>query len=164
MTKLTRLALVAALVALPVAAQAQTGSITASALISTVFNFGTPSPLSFGTVTPGTAATGSGFIALTRNVGVIYTLPDAGNTGKLTSAAGTLTPSYTCGVGTTSSTIVQSFTSCAPASAATAMLTQPTPTTTVTEYVIFSGSLTAAQTNVAAGTYSGTIRITATPN
>jgi hypothetical protein len=141
-------------VALPsvAGAQAITGSIAASADIATVFSFGTSTGLSFGTVTPGSGATGSGSIALSRNVGDIYSLPD------------NLQPTYTCGVGATAATIVSSFTSCVPASTTASQLTLGAPSGTLTEYVIFNGSLAAAQTNIAPGTYSGTIRVTATPN
>jgi hypothetical protein len=153
------------MLALPAAAQAQsiTGSIAASADIATVFSFGAPSALNFGSIVPGTAAAASGSIPLQRNVGVIYTLPDGANTGKLTGPGPAITPAYTCGVGTTAATIVNAFTSCTAASP-TAVLTQPSPTGTLTEYVIFNGSLTAAQTNTVPGTYSGTIRVTATAN
>jgi hypothetical protein len=167
MKKLLLSAVGAALVAIaPAAASAQTitGSIAASATIQTVFAFGTPSPLNFGVVTPGTAATASGYIPLQRNVGVIYTLPDAAATGRLVGPAGNLTPTYTCGVGTTNSAITSAFSSCTPATAATAVLTIAAPTGLTTEYVIFNGSLAAGQTNIAPGTYSGTIRITATAN
>ena len=120
--------------------------------------------MSFGTVTPGSGATGSGSIALSRNVGVIYSLPDGANTGRLTGPAGNLQPTYTCGVGATAATITSSFTSCVPASTTASQLTLGAPSGTPTEYVIFNGSLAAAQTNIAPGTYAGTIRITATPN
>lgn len=166
MNRTLRLVAALGMLALPAAAQAQsiTGSITATADIATVFSFGAVSPLNFGSITPGTAATGSGSILLQRNVGVLYTLPDAAATGQLTGPAGTLTPSYTCGVGSTSTTIVSAFTSCTPATAATTVLGLLAPTGTLTEYVIFNGSLAAGQTNIAPGTYTGTIRITATPN
>ena len=156
------LALLSAL-ALPSIAGAQsiTGSISASADIATVFSFGAPSALSFGTVTPGTAASGSGYIPLSRNVGVIYSLPDGATTGQLTGPGGNLQPAYTCGVGTTSATIVSAFTNC---NAAGDQLTLAAPASLLTEYVIFNGSLAAGQTNIAPGTYSGTIRVTATPN
>ncbi|HEV2149954.1 MAG TPA: hypothetical protein VGR37_21330 [Longimicrobiaceae bacterium] len=157
----------AASLALPAMASAQVnGSISASADIPTVLNFGTSSALSFGSITPGQAATGSGHIALSRNVGVIFTLPDAGNTGLLTRGGGTetLQPAFTCGVGSTTTAIVSAFSSCAPATASTGVLTLTAPATVQTEYVIFNGSLTAAQTNAIPGTYSGFIRITATAN
>ncbi|HEX8273810.1 MAG TPA: hypothetical protein VF615_14325 [Longimicrobiaceae bacterium] len=157
----------AACLAVPAMASAQVnGSISANADIPTVLNFGTSSALSFGSITPGSAATGSGYIALNRNVGVVFTLPDAGNTGRLTRSGGTETiqPAFTCGVGSTTSTIVSAFSSCLPATASTAVLTLTAPTTVVTEYVIFNGSLTGTQTNAIPGTYSGTIRITATAN
>lgn len=156
----------AALLAAPSVASAQaiTGVINATATISSVLNFGTPSNLDFGAVVPGTAATASGYIPINRNVGVIFTLPDNVNTGRLTGPGGNLTPAYTCGVGATNSTITSAFSSCAPATATTGVLTLAAPTGTTTEYVIFNGSLTAAQTNIAPGTYSGTIRITATAN
>jgi hypothetical protein len=156
------LALIAAL-ALPTVASAQsiTGSISATADIATVFSFGAPSALSFGTVTPGTAATGSGYIPLSRNVGVIYSLPDGATTGQLSGPGGNLQPTYTCGVGATNATIVSAFTNC---NTTVNQLTLAAPTGLLTEYVIFNGSLAAGQTNVAPGIYSGTIRVTATPN
>ena len=144
-----------------VSAQSITGSISATADIATVFSFGAPSALSFGTITPGTAATGSGYIPLTRNVGVIYSLPDGATTGQLAGPGGNLLPSYTCGVGSTNSTIVSAFTNC---NTTANQLTLAAPTGLLTEYVIFNGSLAAGQTNVAPGTYTGTIRVTATPN
>jgi spore coat protein U-like protein len=162
-----RLLAAAAFVAAPalVHAQAITGSIAASAVIGTVFSFGTAAPLDFGSVTPGTTATASGSIPLSRNVGVIYTLPDGANTGRLTGpGAATLMPAYTCGVGSTNAAIVTVFAACAPLVGTTAVLTLKAPVGTATEYVIFNGSLTAAQTNTTPGAYTGTIRITATPN
>ena len=164
MNRSFRLLAALTIVALPSAARAQaiTGSITASADIATVFAFGAPSPLNFGSVTPGTAATASGFIPLQRNIGVIYSLPDGAATGRLTGPNSTLLqPSYTCGVGATSTTITSAFTSC---NTAGNQLTLASPTGTLTEYVIFNGSLTAAQTNIVPGNYSGTIRVTATGN
>jgi hypothetical protein len=164
-----RLLVALTFIALPsvAGAQAITGSITASADIATVFSFGTSSAMNFGSVTPGSvtpgaAATGSGYIPFSRNVGVIYSLPDGANTGRLTSVAGVnLQPTYTCGVGSTSVTIVSAFAAC---NTAGNQLTLPAPTGTLTEYVIFNGTLAASQTNIAPGTYSGTIRVTATPN
>jgi hypothetical protein len=166
MKKLLLTAIGAALFAAPSFASAQTitGNIGATAVIQTVFAFGTASPVDFGVVTPGTAATASGYIPLQRNVGVIYTLPDATTTGRLTGPAGNISPTYTCGVGTTNSTIVTAFSSCTPATATTAVATLGAPTGLLTEYVIFNGSLAASQTNVAPGTYTGTIRVTATAN
>ena len=164
MNRSIRLLALLTAVALPSVASAQsiTGSINASADIATVFSFGAPSALSFGTVTPGTGATGSGYIPLSRNVGVIYSLPDGATTGQLTGPGGTtLQPTYTCGVGTTSAAIVSAFTNCNNTGN---QLTLAAPTGVLTEYVIFNGSLAAAQTNIAPGTYSGTIRVTATPN
>jgi hypothetical protein len=152
------------MLALPAVAQAQsiTGSITATADIATVFSFGAPSPLNFGSIVPGNAATGSGYIPLSRNVGVIYSLPDGATTGQLSGPAGNLMPTYTsCGVGTTSAAITSPFSSC---NGTSSVLTLAAPSGTLTEYVIFNGSLSAAQTNIAPGTYSGTIRITATAN
>jgi hypothetical protein len=158
----------AALAAVPSAARAQsvTGAIQATATIQTVLNFGTTQALDFGAVTPGSPATASGWIQLSRNVGVIFTLPDGTNTGKLTRSGGTetLQPAYTCGVGTTNAAVTSAFSSCAPASATTAVLTLTAPTAATTEYVIFNGSLSAAQTNTVPGTYNGVIRITATAN
>lgn len=170
MTKITRFAIVAALIALPAAAQAQvgtqiTGSISASADISTVFAFGTVADLKFGTITPGNAATATGSIAISRNVGVTYTLPDAANTGKMTSSGGaTLMPSYTCGIGSTNSAVVTAFSSCTPASGTASVGSSAAPTAKVDEFVVFVGALTATQTNTAPGSYTGVIRITATQN
>jgi hypothetical protein len=154
-----------AFIALPSMAQAQqTGSINASADIATVFAFGASTPLSFGSVTPGTTATGSGSIAFSRNVGVIWTLPDAAATGQITGPGGTITPTFTCGTGSTATTITTAFSSCAPATGTAAVLTVAAPAALVNEFVIFNGSLSAAQTNTVPGNYSGTIRITATAN
>ena len=166
MTKFTRFALVAALLAAPAVSQAQiTGSIGASADIATVFAFSTVVPLNFGAITPGQSATGTGSILLSRNVGVIFTLPDAATTGQLKSPAGlTVQPTYSCGVGSTGAAIVTAFSSCAPLTGTTSVLTEAAPTTVTKEYVIFSGTLAATQTDIAPATYSGTIRITATQN
>jgi hypothetical protein len=152
------------MIALPsvAGAQAITGSIGASADIATVFSFGAPSAMNFGSIPPGTAATASGYIPLSRNVGVIYSLPDGATTGQLTGPGGNVTPSYTCGVGTTSATITSAFTNCN--SAIANQLTLGAPALVLTEYVIFNGSLAAGQTNITPGNYAGTIRITATPN
>jgi spore coat protein U-like protein len=159
------LRLIAALgmLAVPALAQSQsiTGSIAASADIATVFTFGVPTALNFGSITPNTAASASGSIQLSRNVGVIYSLPDGANTGKLSGPGPAITPTYTCGVGSTTAAIVSAFSSC---NGTSSVLTLPTPTGLVNEFVIFNGSLTAAQTNTVPGTYSGTIRVTATPN
>jgi hypothetical protein len=162
--KITLRALAAALLVLPALAQAQTGTINASADIATVFAFGTSTPLSFGSVTPGTASTASGSIAFSRNVGVIWTLPDAATTGQLTGPGGTISPTYTCGTGSTAATITSTFSSCTPATGTAAVLTVAAPTALVNEFVIFNGALSAVQTNTVPGTYAGTIRITATPN
>ena len=151
-------------IALPSVASAQsiTGSINASADIATVFSFGAPSALNFGSVTPGTSATASGYIPLSRNIGVIYSLPDGATTGLLTGpSATTLQPTYTCGVGATNSTITSAFTSC---NSTGNQLTLAAPTGVTNEFVIFNGSLSAAQTNITPGNYAGTIRITATGN
>lgn len=167
MNRLSRFVALAALVGLPVVAQAQvTGSITATATISTVFNFGASTNLDFGAIVPGAAATAVGSVAFTRNVGVIFTLPDAATTGRLTLAGGTATiqPAFTCGVGPTAAAWTTTFSSCAPATATTAVLTEVAPVGQATEYVVFNGSLTATQTNTTPGTYNGTIRITATAN
>ena len=163
MNRSIRLLAALTMIALPSVAGAQsiTGSISASADIATVFSFGTPSALNFGSVSPGTAATASGYIPLTRNVGVIYSLPDGATTGRLTGPAGNLQPTYTCGVGPTSAAITSAFSNC---NATGAQLTLTLPAGLLTEYVIFNGSLAAGQTNIAPGTYSGTIRVTATPN
>ncbi|MDQ3555876.1 MAG: hypothetical protein M3409_03740 [Gemmatimonadota bacterium] len=162
--------LAAALLTLPSLAQAQSttasGTIGATAEIPTVLNFGTASPLSFGSVTPGQAATGTGYIALSRNVGVVFTLPDGADTGKLTRQGGTesIQPSFACGVGTTATAISSAFSSCAPATAGTGVLSLAAPTTVQSEFVIFNGSITGAQTNQTPGTYAGNIRITAASN
>ena len=163
MNRSIRLIAALGMIALPsvTGAQSITGSISASADIATVFSFGGPTALNFGNVTPGSGSTASGFIPLSRNVGVIYSLPDGATTGQLTGPAGTLQPSYVCGVGTTSAAITSPFANCNNTGA---QLTLATPTGSLTEYVIFNGTLTAAQTNIAPGTYSGTIRVTATPN
>lgn len=157
----------AALTAAPSLASAQvTGSINATATINTVLNFGASTALDFGAVVPGTASTARGYITLNRNVGVVFTLPDAATTGRLTRAGGTetLQPAYTCGIGTTNAAVTSAFSSCTPTTGTTAVLTLTAPTASVTEYVIFNGSLTAAQTNTIPGTYNGIIRITATAN
>lgn len=164
MNRSLRLLAALGMLALPSLAHAQsiTGSIAASADIATVFSFGVPSPLNFGSITPGTAATASGYIPLSRNIGVIYSLPDGATTGQLVGPGSTtLQPSYTCGVGSTNSTITSAFTSC---NSAGNQLTLGAPSGTLTEYVIFNGSLAAAQTNITPGTYTGTIRVTATGN
>jgi spore coat protein U-like protein len=162
------LALAAALLAVPSLAAAQPSpGINATATIGTVLDFGASQALDFGAVTPGTAATAWGWIELARNVGVDITLPDGADTGRLTRAGGTetLQPAYSCGIGTTSGAVVAAFSSCAPATGAVVVGTRAASAgAPVTEYVIFNGSLTAAQTVVTPGTYSGTIRITATAN
>jgi hypothetical protein len=151
------------MIALPSVAGAQvTGSISATADIATVFSFGTPVAVDFASIPPGTAATASGSIPFSRNVGVIYSLPDGAATGQLTGPGGNLVPAYTCGVGSTSTTIVSPFTNCN--SSIANQLTLTAPAAVVTEYVIFNGSLTAAQTTIAPGAYVGMIRVTATPN
>jgi len=162
----------AALLALPSLAQAQTatGSINATATVNTVLNFGSSSGMDFGTVTPGTTSSATaGYIAFTRNVGVAFTLPDGANTGKLTRVGGTetLQPAFSsCGVGTTTTAIGAStgFSSCAPASGTTVVLSLAAPTTGPTsEYVIFNGTVAVPATAVG-GTYNGVIKITATAN
>lgn len=168
MKKLAFAALAAAALALaPEAASAQvTGTINATATIQTVLNFGTSQALDFGAITPGTGATASGWIELNRNVGVVFTLPDHANTGLMTRSGGTetLQPALTCGIGTTSAAITSAFSSCTPATGTTGVLTLTAPAVSTTEYVIFNGSLSAAQTNTVPGTYNGVIRITATAN
>ncbi|HEX8829612.1 MAG TPA: hypothetical protein VF705_00510 [Longimicrobium sp.] len=166
MKKLALAAAAVAALALPSLATAQTGTINATATVQTVLNFGTSQAVDFGAITPGTAATASGWIQLNRNVGVIFTLPDNTGTGRLTRSGGseTLQPAYTCGIGTTNAAITSAFSSCAPATGTTGVLTLTAPAATTTEYVIFNGSLTAAQTNTVPGTYNGVIRITATSN
>jgi spore coat protein U-like protein len=56
---------------------------------------------------------------------------------------------------------VSAFSSC---NGTGSVLTLGSPTGTLTEYVIFNGSLSAAQTNIVPGSYVGTIRVTATGN
>lgn len=156
------LAAVAALAAAPSTASAQTtdqGQITVSATIQSILRFGASSALDFGTVVPGQAATGQGSIELIRNVGTVLSFPNATELGELTGPGGTIAPAYTCGVGATATTITTSFTDCS-----TATLTLAAPSTLSTEYVIFNGSLTAAQTNTTPGSYSGVITILATSN
>lgn len=163
MNRSLRLIAALGMLALPSLAQAQsiTGSIAASADIATVFSFGAPSALNFGSIVPGATASASGNIPLSRNVGVIYSLPDGASTGQLTGPGPAITPTYTCGVGTTSAAITSAFSSC---NGTSSVLTLAAPAGTLTEYVIFNGSLSAAQTNTVPGTYSGTIRVTATAN
>ena len=170
MKKLLLSTVAAAVLALPSLAQAQTGSINATATVNTILNFGASSGMDFGTITPGTtSAATSGYISFTRNVGVSFTLPDGANTGKLTRTGGTetLQPTFTsCGVGTTTTAIGAStaFSACAPASASTVVLTLAAPTTGPTsEYVIFNGTVAVPATAVG-GTYNGVIKITATAN
>lgn len=140
-------------------AHAQQGQIEVSATIQTILDFGASSGLNFGTITPGQAATGQGSIVLSRNVGATVDFPNATERGQLSDGTTTLTPSYTCGIGSTATTIVTSFANCS-----TASLSLTAPTGLTTEYVIFNGSLTAAQTNIAPGTYTGVITIRATQN
>lgn len=157
----------AALLAAPSFASAQvTGTINATATIQTVLNFGTSQAVDFGAVTPGAAASASGWIELNRNVGVNITLPNGTTTGLLTRSGGTetLQPTFTCGIGTTSTAITAAFSSCAPADGTTIVGTRTAPATPVTEYVIFNGALSATQTVITPGTYNGVIRITATAN
>lgn len=157
------LAAAAAFAFAPSAAQAQVtdeGVINVSATIQTILRFGASSALDFGTVTPGQAATGQGSIELIRNVGTILTFPSATEIGALTGPGGTITPAYTCGVGATATTITTNFTG----DCATGSLTLADPAGLSTQYVIFNGSLTAAQTNTTPGAYTGTIRVLATQN
>ena len=153
------LAAAAAFAFAPSAASAQQGQIEVSATIQTILDFGAATGLNFGTITPGTAATGQGSIELSRNVGATIDFPNASERGQLSDGTTTITPAYTCGIGTTATTIVTAFSDC---STATLDLTAPIGLTT--EYVIFNGSLTAAQTNVTPGTYTGVITIRATQN
>jgi hypothetical protein len=159
------LRLVAALgmLALPSLAQAQvTGSITASATIATVFAFGAPTALNFGSITPNTAVSATGSIPMQRNIGVIYSLPDGATTGVLTSGGNTLQPTYTCGVGSTGTAIVTAFSSC---TSTASVMTVSNPGGLVNEFVVFKADLSAAQTGAALpGVYTGTIRVLASPN
>jgi hypothetical protein len=140
-------------------AHAQQGQIAVSATIQTILDFGASTGLNFGTITPGQAATGQGSIVLSRNVGATVDFPNASERGQLSDGTTTLTPAYTCGIGATATTIVTAFANCS-----TASLSLTAPTGLTTEYVIFNGSLTAAQTNVTPGTYTGVITIRATQN
>lgn len=163
MKKLALMLAAAAAIAAPSAANAQVtdqGQIEVSATIATILRFGASSGLNFGSITPGTAATGQGSIELIRNVGTVLDFPNATELGQLSDGTTTLSPSYSCGVGATATTISTPFTNCS-----TATLTLAAPASGLTtEYVIFEGSLTAAQTNVTPGTYSGVITIQATQN
>ena len=163
------LAGVAAL-ALPSMASAQiTGEIEASATISTVLDWGTATPMNFGSVIPGASKTARGSIPLTRNVGVTFTLPAGSSTGLLTRAGTgtqpTLQPTFTCGVAANNTDAatawVATFSACNVASPTAASLTAPAATTT--QHLIFDGTLTTT-TSTQPGTYTGAIRITATAN
>ena len=164
MKKLARsLAAVAALAFAPSAANAQAtdqGTIAVSATIQTILRFGASTGLDFGTITPGTAATGQGSIELIRNVGAVLTFPSATEVGQLTGPGGTITPAYTCGVGATATAITTSFTG----DCATGSLTLAAPAGQTTQYVIFNGSIPATATNIAPGSYTGTIKVLATQN
>jgi hypothetical protein len=163
----------AALLALPSLASAQNtaaGSITATATVSTVLNFGTSPGMNFGNVTPGTTSSSvTGYVPFTRNVGVSFTLTDGATTGRLTRTGGTetLQPTFSaCGVGTTNSAITSAFSACGGTgvTSATVVGTLAAPTTGPTsEFVIFTGTV-AVPIAAVPGTYSGTIKITATAN
>lgn len=161
------LAGVAAL-ALPSMASAQiTGEIEASATIATVLDWGTATPMSFGSVIPGATKTARGSIPITRNVGVTFTLPQGASTGLLTrtDGAATLQPTFTCGVAANNTDAaaawVTTFSACNVASPTASTLAAPAQTTT--EHLIFDGTLVTT-TATQPGTYSGSIRITATAN
>ena len=166
MTSLSRLALLAAFVALPVTVQAQaqsiTGSIGTQADVATVFAFGTVSPMSFGAIVPGSSATASGNIVINRNVKVTYTLPDGATTGLMTLSGGTATlqPVFsTCGVGTSATVISSSWTACTPPTTATAAPAAGQ----VQEFVIFNASL-ATSLSTLPGLYVGAIKLVAATN
>jgi hypothetical protein len=174
MNRLSRFVALAAIVGLPVVAQAQgaqTASITTTADVQTVFSFGTPTAMSFPAIVPGAAAvTASGSIPFTRNTVVTYTINSistltqsdgttkitggttAGNTGSLTITA--------CGVGASSTLYTTPFSSCAAAGVITSLAA---PTATTTEYINFTGSLVTT-TSTKPGLYTGSISITATAN
>jgi hypothetical protein len=166
-------AAVAALIALPSLAAAQstaTGAIAATATVNTVIDFGTSPGMDFGIVTPGTTSSSvRGYIPFTRNIGVSFTLPDGANTGRLVRTGGTesLQPTFsTCGVGTTNSAITSAFSACGGTgvTAATVVGTLTAPTAGPTsEFVIFNGTV-AVPAAAVPGTYTGTIKITATAN
>ncbi|HEX8394382.1 MAG TPA: hypothetical protein VF665_18700 [Longimicrobium sp.] len=164
MKKLVLSLAAAAALALPSAASAQVtdnGVISVSATVQTVLRFGASTGLDFGTITPGTAATGQGSIELIRNVGTTLSFPDATALGQLVRTGGTetISPTYTCGVGATATTITTAFTNCS-----TATLSLAAPTGQSTSYVIFNGSIAASATNLTPGDYTGTIKILATSN
>jgi spore coat protein U-like protein len=157
------LAAVAALAFAPSAAQAQAtdeGTIAVSATIQSILRFGASTALDFGTVVPGQAATGQGSIELIRNVGAVLTFPNDTEVGVLTGPGGTISPEYTCGVGATATAIDTNF----DGDCATGSLTLDAPAGLSTQYVVFNGALTAAQTNTTPGAYTGTIRVLATQN
>lgn len=161
MKYLSRIVAIAALVTAPVAAQAQiSGSFDASANVATVFAFGASTAMTFGSIIPGqaTAVTATGSIALQRNVPVTYTI--GANPGLLTLVGGTATlqPSLSCGMGTIATAISANWTSCA----AGTVTKYAAPTSTTTEYVVFTGSLLTT-TSTPPGSYTGTISITAAP-
>ena len=160
---------VAALIVLPMAAQAQTqtGNINATATVATVLAWGASTPVAFGSIQPGAAATAQGSIQIRRNVGVIFSLPDGATTGLLThsagAATGTIQPSWTsCGIGATATTIggTTGFSACD----GSATLTLTRPTGVVTEYMIFNGSIGTTQTDIAPGSYTGVIKINVVQN
>ena len=151
MNRSLRLVAALGMLALPSLASAQsiTGSINASADIATVFSFGAPSPLNFGTVTPGTAAIGVRLHpALAQRRRDLLAARRCHDRPAHRPWRATLQPTYACGVGTTSATITSAFTSC---NSIGHQLTLAAPTGTLTEYVIFNGSLAAAQTNIVPG-------------
>jgi hypothetical protein len=146
------------------------GSIAATATIPTTLDFGAATDINFGTVnadnTASAAKTGS--IAFTRNVGVSFYLPDGTATGRLyrggVTTASSLQPSWSaCGVGTTATTVTSSFSSCTPASGTTSVLTLSAPSGPTSEFVIFTGTVT-APTTTQGGTYTGSITIQAVAN
>jgi hypothetical protein len=179
MKKLAIVAAAVAALALPSLATAQSGQISASATISTILDFGTPSDMAFGNILPGAAGPirAQGSIPLVRNVGVKIFLPDGSSTGVLTGPTGStaITPALTCGVNSTAvaggtaaapTYDLATFASCRPGTPATEVATLAAPTTAAgqTSHVIFNGTITSVGQTQMPGFYSGVIRVAAVAN
>lgn len=179
MKKLAIAAAAVAALALPSLASAQSGQVTASATISTILDFGTPSDMAFGNILPGSAGPirAQGSIPLVRNVGVKLFLPDGASTGVLTGPAGStaITPALSCGVNSTAvaggtaaapTYDVFTITSCRPGTPATEVATLAAPTTAAeqTSHVIFNGTITSVPQTQVPGYYSGVIKVQAVAN
>jgi hypothetical protein len=159
-----RLPLLAALVLLPVAAQAQTasGTVGAVARVQSSVTFMAPArSLDFGAITPGTLTTvapsAGGLIGLRYNTSA--TVVVSGLTLTHATLPGiTLTPSVTCaqdaGSAAASPTTFTCGSGYSTALAANALTTW---------YFYIGGSITGAQTStIAAGVYNGSVTLTAT--